>query len=608
MLYQQTQGQPLFTVELLRGMQERSDVVKDEDDQWIEAAALDWSTLPARVEAVIAERIKRLAQPLRAALRVASVEGEEFSAEVIARVLESDERKVVRQLSSELDRKHRLIRAQAIERLGSQRLSRYRFRHYLCQKYLYENLDPVERSYLHEDVGNVLEGMYDQQVQAIAPQLAHHFQEASNTDKAIQYLHLAGEKAVQLSAYPEAIAHLQHGLALLMNSPESQERDELELTLLLSLGKAVKGVPAPEWANTFNRALEVCLRTGKTGELCKIFGELSTVHYVRGELLRARERAEEALCAAQQTSDPSVIALAHWFLGYPLFSMGKYSSAREHLLEMIAFYDPQQHHEYYVLNRGSDPGVSAMAYDALCLWCLGYPDQASQRSQETLALAQELDHPYSQVDVICYAGCIFDVMRRYAPELKDNAEKLLRLSLDYSFRGWSDIALCYQGSSLFMLGQVEESVTRLQKGLEGVRSTEVKCHIAGMLGTLSEAQAKLGQCEQAMRSLDEGLAIIQQTEERHWEAELNRLRAGLLLLKGNKPEAEASLHKAIEVARRQKAKSWELRAATDLARLWKAQGKEEDAYALLAPVYDWFTEGFDTPDLIAAKGLLENLA
>ena len=201
MLYQQTQGQPLFTIELLRGMQERGDVVKGKDDQWIEADALDWGTLPARVEAVIAERIKRLAQPLREVLRVASVEGEEFSAEVVARVLRRDEREVVRYLSSELDRKHRLIRAQAIERYGSQRVSRYRFRHFLCHKYLYDNLDPVERAYLHEDVGNVLEEFFGDQAQeitAIAGQLAWHFHEADIPEKAIHYLHQAGDNALQL--------------------------------------------------------------------------------------------------------------------------------------------------------------------------------------------------------------------------------------------------------------------------------------------------------------------------------------------------------------------------------------------------------------------------
>jgi DNA-binding SARP family transcriptional activator len=193
-LYQQTGGHPLFTVELLRGMQERGDLVQDSDGRWIEAAALDWETLPARVEAASAERIGRLPQPLQAVLRVASVEGEDFTAEVVSRVLGMGERDVVQSLSTELDRRHLLVRAQSIQRLGAQRLSRYRFRHDLFQKYLYDGLDQVERAYLHEDVGNALEQLYGEHAGEIAVQLARHFQEARITEKAVAYLRQAGER------------------------------------------------------------------------------------------------------------------------------------------------------------------------------------------------------------------------------------------------------------------------------------------------------------------------------------------------------------------------------------------------------------------------------
>jgi DNA-binding SARP family transcriptional activator len=226
MLHRQTQGHPLFTVELLRDMQERGDLVRDRKGRWVEGPALDWEILPARVEAAIAERIGRLDQPLRAALRVACVEGEEFTAEVMAEVLGSDERTMVRRLSSELDRKHRLVRAQAIERTGSRRVSRYRFRHHLFQRYLHDSLDEVERAYLHEDVGNALEELHGEQlsrIAGIAPQLAWHFQEAGIEDKAISYLLQAGERAVQMSAYQEALGHLNLGLELLMSLPDSPE-------------------------------------------------------------------------------------------------------------------------------------------------------------------------------------------------------------------------------------------------------------------------------------------------------------------------------------------------------------------------------------------------
>ncbi|NIO71040.1 MAG: AAA family ATPase [Anaerolineae bacterium] len=624
MLYRQTRGHPLFTIELLRGLQERGDLVQDREGRWVEGPALDWETLPARVEAVIAERIGRLAEPLQAALRVASVEGEVFTAEVVARVRAADEREVVGRLSGELDRRHRLVRAQGILRMDGQRLSHYRFRHILFQRYLYSSLDEVERVHLHEQVGTALEGLYGAQEQvaaiaaiaAIAPQLALHFEKARITEKAIHYLRQAGERAVQLSAYQEGIAHLTRGLALLMALPDSPERAQQELALQLALGMAwqgTKGTPAPEVEKAYTRARELCQQTGKTSQLCQVLGELSILHYVRAEHQRARELAEEALSLAQQAEDPLLVALGHWRLGFVLFGLGEYTAARAHLEQMIAFYEPQ-HHPPLVFLRGSDAGLSALAYDACCLWCLGYPEQALERSQEALALARELGHPFSLADVLCYAGCLFNEMRRDAPALKDHAEELMRLSNE-KVPGWLGEGTRFRGEALAMLGQVQEGMAQMREGMAALQSVGVRWYLSGTLCSLAEAQAKAGHPEEGLTTLAEALALVEQTDERHWEAELYRLKGELLLTQGDEAEAEASFHQAescfqhaIEVARRQQAKSWELRATVSLARLWQEQGKREEARQMLAEIYGWFTEGFDTPDLQEAKALLEELS
>ena len=616
MLFRQTRGHPLFTIELLRGMQERGDLVLEQGDQWTEGPALDWETLPARVEAVIAERIGRLAQPLRAALRVASVEGDIFTAEVVARIRAADEGEMLGCLSRELDRQHRLIRAHSIQRIDGRLLSYYRFRHTLFQKYLYSTLDQVERVHLHEQVGTVLEDLYgDQQESAaladIAPQLARHFEEARITEKAIHYLHQAGERAVQLSAYQEGIAHLTRGLALLTTLPDSPERDEQELALRLALGMAWRGdagFPDIEVHNAYTRARELGLQLGKTFQLCQVVGELAVRHYVLAEHDKALQLAEEALSLAQQADDPLLIASGNWLMGFILFCHGKFTEAREHLGRMIAFYDPEEHHRSLVFYRGSDAGTSALSYDACCLWCLGYPDQALSRSQEALALARELGHPFSLADVLNFAGCTFNELRRDWQALKDYAEEMIRLSNEKSFRGWLPTAICLHGEALAMLGQRQEGIVIMREGLETAKALGQHLYQSPTLCILGEALAKDGQIEEGLDTLSKALAQIEETNERHWEAELYRMRGELHLMLGEEDEAEASFEKAIEVARRQSAKSWELRAATGLARLWQKQGRRDEAQKILVQIYGWFTEGFDTPDLREARALLEEIS
>jgi DNA-binding SARP family transcriptional activator/predicted ATPase len=609
-LYSRTRGHPLFTVELLRGMQERGDLVRDPEGRWVEGPALDWETLPARVEAATAERIGRLAQPLQRALRVASVEGKDFTAEVVARLLGTDERDMVQLLSGELDRKHRLVRSQAIHRLGSRRLSRYRFRHDLFQKYLYGKLDDVERAYLHEDVGNVLEELYGDQASEIAVQLAWHFQQAGVAEKAVHYLGQAGKRAVQLSAYEDGIAHLTRGFALLATVPESPERAEQELALQLALGIALvgpKGYASPEVKEAFSRARDLCLQMGKMSELCQTLGELAKFYYVRAEHRRARELAREELSLAQQSGDPLLAALSHWHLGFISFSLGEYTAARAHLGEINSFYDPQQHHHSFVLLGGSDAGPAALAYDTCCLWALGYPEQAEKRSEEAQALARELGHPFTMADVLSFAGCAYAAMRRDARGLTDSAEKLIRLA-DEKLPSWQCTATSFRGEALALSGQLAEGIAQMREGMAANEAMGTRCYCSGTLRALAQAQAAAGHIEEGLGTVTQALLSVEETEERLWEAELHRLRGELWLMQGARAEAEAALRKAIEVARRQQAKSWELRATVSLGRLLQKQGKREEARQLLAEVYAWFTEGLDTPDLQEAQALLRELS
>jgi DNA-binding SARP family transcriptional activator len=612
MLYQQTRGQPLFTIELLRGMQERGDLVRDQDNNWIEGPALDWETLPARVEAVVAERIRRLDRSLQAALRVASVEGEKFTAEVVAKVQGADEREILRHMSSELDRRHRIIRAQSIQRVDGQLLSSYRFQHILYQKYLYSSLDEVERVHLHEQVGTALEALFGAQDEttAIAPQLARHFQEAKIGEKAIEYLRQAGLRAVRLSAYEEGIKHLTKGLDLLMTLPESTLRDQLELDLQLAIGLAWVGPKAYgiEVKTAYTRARQLCHKLGKTHQLCQVIGQLSVMHFVQADFYQARELGEEALDLAQQLDDPMLIALGHWYLGFVSYFLGNYTTALEHLDHMINFYNPEQHHRPLVFLRGSDSGISALSFEACCLWCLGYPDQALHKSQKVIALARELDHPFSLADGLCFAGCLVNSMCRDWEALRDYADELKRIAFEIGFAGWSEVAVFFCGEAQAMLGQIPQGVAQMREGIAANESVSVRIHLVSMMRTLAEVQAIAGQPGEGLETLVKAMHMEGETWAHHEKTELQRMRGKLLLMHGDDDEAEASLLTAIEAAQEQDAKSWELRASIDLARLWHVQGKTEGAREMLTEIYDWFTEGFDTSDLKQAKALLEEMS
>jgi len=613
MLYHQTQGHPLFTIELLRGLQERGDIIRDSEGYWIEGPSLDWVTLPVRVEAAIQERIRRLPETLQKALAVASVEGELFTAEVITQVRDADKREMLENLSSELDRKHRLVHAQSIQRVDGKSLSRYRFRHILFQKYLYGSLDEVERAHLHEQVGMALEKLYGDQVEEAANpvHLALHFEKAQIMDKAIHYLYNAGKRAVQLSAYRDGIAHITKGLNLLEHIPNSIERDYQELELLLVLGIAWQGTlgaQPDEVKNTFTRARELCKNVGNTTQMVQVLAGLVVLYYVRGEHHRAQELAREGLTLAEKANEPLLMLLCHWFLGFINFCLGNYVKSLKHLRQVYDVYDSDQHHHSLVYLRGSDAGLGAMAYEACCLWCLGYPDQALKRSEEALSLARELGHPFTLADVLCFAGCLFHEMRWDGKNLETVAEELMRIARERDLVGWFATGTRYRGVALIQQGNLQEGVKQAREGIKAMKWENIWIYSSGTFASIAEMQLKAGSSKEALATLDEAFALVEKTDEHYWEAELYRLKGEILSRKGEYDCAEASLLKAVEISRKQSAKSLELRTAMSLCHLWEKQGRRKEAHQILRGVYNWFTEGFDTPDLIEAKELLQKLS
>jgi predicted ATPase len=321
----------------------------------------------------------------------------------------------------------------------------------------------------------------------------------------------------------------------------------------------------------------------------------------------ARELSEALLRLAQQAPTPALYVAAHYALGFTWFNLGVLPAARQYLEEGIARYTPEQRRAP-VFRIGQDLGVACQANAARALWLLGYPGQALARLHEALTLAHALSHPYSLAFARCWAAYVSQLCRD-VPAVHEQAEAAVTLATAQGFPFWEAWGMSMRGWVLAMQGQGEVGMAQVRQGITAWRATGAALNVPYLCTVLAEVAAHLGHTENGLQALAEAHALVEQHEERWWEAEVCRLRGVLLLRQPgtSQAEAEAWLQRALDVARRQEAKSLELRAAMSLSRLWQQQGKGAEAQALLAPVYGWFTEGFDTADLQEAGALLEEL-
>jgi len=622
-LFTQTGGHALFTVELLREMRERGDLRQDADGQWTQGPAIDWNTLPARVEGAIEKRIQRLETALRSILTIASVEGETFTAEVVARVQQVQERGLVQRLSQELDKQHRLVTAHILAWLGPQRLSLYRFRHQLFQHYVYHSLTAMERAYLHEAVGNVLEALYGQQTEPIAVQLARHFEQAGLMEKAVTYLLQAGKRAARLAAYQEAIAHVIRGLALLERLPDTAERAQTELELQIALGTAliaIKGNASAEVEQTYSRAYELYqqLYAGETAQILPILYGRQIHYLVRGAYRTAYQLAQEFLDLAQQQHNPAIL-VAHRCVGWTSTMMGDFVVARPYFEQIATLYTVEQHRPL-TLQYTQDPGSAGLILGALVLWLLGDVEQARRWNERALVLAREAAHAFTLAYALNFSSWLHHFSQEWAIA-QEQAEELIAIASKQGLALWLAWGMIIRGWALAKQGQGEAGIAEMVQGLAAARATGAEMCRTHHVTLLVEAYQSVGQLKAGLRVLGEALAQVEQTEERFWEAEIYRLKGELLLrVEGaghsrsaieGMPDAESPegcFLKAIEIARRQGGKSLELRATVSLGRLWQQHGKTDQARRLLADIYAWFTEGFDTVDLQQANALLQELS
>jgi predicted ATPase/class 3 adenylate cyclase len=600
---ERTGGVPLFVEELTRAVLEKGD------------AGPALHEIPATLHDSLMARLDRLG-PAKEVAQIASVIGREFSYELLQAVSEIPEDDLQAALA-------KLADAELIYANGIPPDATYTFKHALIQDAAYDALLKSKRRQVHHRVAQALEEQCPHTAETQPELLAHHYTQAGLAALAISYWHEAGKRAAQGSASKEGAAHLNRGLELIETLPDTSERSELELVLQTTLGPAliaIKGYAAPEVGAVYDRARELCQRAENSSQLPIVIFGLFAFYVVRADHEKALTLGKHLLSLAESAQDEALLVQAHNALGLAFFFQGDFAASREHLERCLALYDHEKHRSLAFSYAGQDPGVTSSVFSAWAMQSAGYSDQALKSSIDALSLAERLSHPYS----LAYARGIAAAFHQFRKEVEMTqglADASLDVATEHGFPFWAAFQTILLGWVLVKQGKADEGITQMSRGMEAYWATGAELLRPYLIGLFAEALAEGGSTERGLVLLAEALEVVEKTGERFFEAELYRQKGELLFRSYNKgsglpdcaahssrsSEIERCFQKAMTVAGRQQAKWFELRAATSLARLWRNQGRKNDAHTMLAKSYNWFTEGFDTADLQDARLLLSKL-
>jgi len=594
-----TDGVPLFVEELTKMVLE-SGLLHEREERYELRAPLPPLAIPATLHDSLMARLDRLAT-VKGLAQLGATLGREFSYDLLQAVSPWDESTLQRGL-------HQLVEAAFLYQQGLPPQATYRFKHALIQEAAYQSLLRSTRQQHHQRITQVLVEHFPETIETQPELLAHHYTEAGFYEQAVPYWQRAGQRALQRSAHAEAVAHLRQGLAVLTTLPETPACLQQELELQVALGPALlatQGLASAEMERTYARARALCVQVGDTPQLFPVLRGLIQYYVGRGQVQTALQLGEQLLRVAEGQPDPAPRLLAHYQMGNVLFLRGEPAAARTHYTQALALYDPQAHRALAV-RYGQDLGMMSHSYLARALCHLGFPAQALQHSQAARTLAEAVAHPYSLAQTLFWAAYVHHC-RREVLAAHEQAAAAMTLATEQGFAVWVAHATVLHGWALAMQGQSEVGIAAIRQGLAAYLATGSKPFQPLGLRLLAEAYGAGGHPDEGLHALAEALAVMETTET---HAELHRLKGALLLQQAVPDAAQAAVcfHQALDIARQQQAKSLELRAATSLARLWQSQDKRQEAYALLAPIYGWFTEGFDTADLQEAKALLEELS
>ena len=589
---ERTDGVPLFVEELTKAI-----VESDVGVATLSAVPDLALSVPATLHASLMARLDRLGSAAKEVAQTGAAIGREFGHELLASVTDLSES----QLHEALDR---LTNAGLLFVRGTPPEASYIFKHVLVQDAAYGSLLRTRRQDLHRRVVAALEERFPEVVVAQPALLAQHCQEAGLAEQAVVYWLKAGQQALALSAMGEAVAQLRKGLDVLAGLPDDPWRQQQELDLQAALGAALsatKGFSAAEVGDTFARARALAEQLDRPEYLKPLIYGQWAVHYVRSEHRLALALGRQLEKHGEERNDAVSQLLGRRAHGITCFFLGEFVAARALLERCVALADDPAHRT--IAGLSLDPYSATLPYCAMTLACLGYVDQARLRIDEALSEARRLRHIHTLVHVLAHENWVAWIT--CLPMV--HTEELLALTTEGGFPFYLGWALAFRARSLLALGRAQEGLALLTQSLAELRPNEAVVSTSLLLTWLAEAYATLGQSADERNCLAEVARIIETTDERVFEAELLRVRGDLLDAAADQSGAEQLYRQAIAVAERQSAKLFQLRASVSLARLWRDQGNRAESRDLLGPIYNWFTEGFDAPDLRDAKALLDEL-
>jgi predicted ATPase len=579
--------------------------------QWTlgEEAEAPGVSLPEDLRQLLLRRIEALAPEARRVLETASVVGDAFAVAAVAAGVPCPIADVEAVCDGLAAQRHVLDDMGWTVWPDGTRGGAYRFQHALYRQVLYERLGTMRGVQLHGRVGARLEEGYGAQAGEIATQLAVHFERGGEVQRAVHYWQQAGDTATRRHAHREAITALTKGRTLLATLPESPERNRHELALLLILGELLmvaKGLGAPETGEVYTQAHTLCQQVGEPRQRFQVLRGLYRFYGTQAQLSTAGALSQQLLHLAQHQDDVDLVLEGHMAMGSVALPRGDLVTARAHLEHSLLLCD--RHLPPLASRGGNADRVITLTVLTQALWGAGYADQGQQRGQEALTQALQTGHPLSLAYALVCAARLAQY-RRDVAATQAHAETLMTFAATHDFGHRVELGRILRGWALAMQGDAAAGVAPIHQGIVALQGMGHMQYHPYYLALLAEACGQAGQPEAGLTALSEALALVEKTEEHYYEAELHRLK-GELLQQQAAPEvshAETCFQQSLDIARRQQAKSLELRAAMSLSRLWHQQGKRAEAHDLLAPIYGWFTEGFDTADLQDAKALLEEL-